>query len=98
MTSQEAQLILGVDKNAPWGDVVKVRGDSCWDLAVLSCQVVEEGPLDVLPDVFLAKYDVVGEVADGDGCQDSSPCLPRYMFANNATHTALLSGSSTCST
>lgn len=29
MTSQEAQLILGVDKNAPWGDVVKVRGDGC---------------------------------------------------------------------
>lgn len=23
MTAQEAQMILGVDKNAPWGDVVK---------------------------------------------------------------------------
>ncbi len=28
MTVQEAQMILGVDKNAPWGEVVKVREDT----------------------------------------------------------------------
>ncbi len=26
MAVQEAQMILGVEQNAPWGDVVKVRG------------------------------------------------------------------------
>lgn len=37
MAVQEAQMILGVEQNAPWGDVVKVRGvQRGWQLRVLT--------------------------------------------------------------